>query len=246
MGLESPNICLGIQLNEQSWNEKSGAKGGAPARRGRPHNGEMDVRWDKILDAASATFLRDGFAKTTIAKVSRLVGVSTKTIYGRYANKAALMMDVVKRLTDASRIRLSRISLDKKADLATLLHEFGVRVCSHWCSTTELGLFRLTISEGPRVPALYSVLEEIVAEFRDPLAVLIRARIETGEIVQKDPALLAMTFFYLCAGDLRERALLGQTIRASEIEQQVSFSVETILQAFCLKKVSRSENTKNL
>jgi hypothetical protein len=85
-----------------------------------------------------------------------------------------------------------------------------------------------------------------VAEFRDPLAVLIRARIETGEIVQKDAALLAMTFFYLSAGDLRERALLGQTIKASEIEQQVSFSVETFLRAFCSKKVSWSENTKKM
>jgi AcrR family transcriptional regulator len=224
----------------------SGVNGRAPARRGRPHNGEMDVRWDKILDAASATFLRDGFAKTTIAKISRLVGVSTKTIYGRYANKADLMMDVVKRLTNASRIRLSKISLDKKADLATLLHEFGISVSSHWCSTTELGLFRLTISEGPRVPALYSVLEEIVAEFRDPLAVLIRARIETGEIAQKDPAFLAMTFLYLCAGDLRERALLGQAIKASEIEQQVCFSVETFLRAFCSKKGSRFGKDENV
>jgi AcrR family transcriptional regulator len=206
----------------------------ARAKRGRPRRGEMVVRWDRILDAAAGALLRHGYGKVTIAKIARAVGVSTKTIYAKYANKAELTMDVVRRLTDASRRLLARVALDPEKDLATVLREFGSLMCAHWNSPVEIALFRLVIAEGPRLPELYSMYDEIVAQFHEPLVALLAARIRRGEMIREKPMDLASAFVYLCWGDLRERVLMGQSVPAGEIKRCVDFAVDAFIRAFCV------------
>lgn len=206
----------------------------APAKRGRPRRGEMVVRWDRILDAAAASFLRHGYGKVTIAKIACAVGVSTKTIYAKYANKAELMMDVVRRLTDDSRRHLARVALDPGSELAAGLREFGLHMCAHWNSPVEIELYRLMVSEGPRLPELYSMYDEIVAQFREPLGALLAARIRRGEMIREKPMDLASAFVHLCWGDLRERVLMGQSIPPGEIKGRVDFAVDAFIRAFCI------------
>lgn len=63
-----------------------------------------DLRTDRsrrteraIIDAATALFLRDGYAATSLDAVARAAGVAPRTLYLRFATKVALFQRVVAR-----------------------------------------------------------------------------------------------------------------------------------------------------
>ncbi|MDN3445740.1 TetR/AcrR family transcriptional regulator [Microbacterium sp. APC 3901] len=49
----------------------------------------------RIIDAATALFLRDGYASTSLAAVADAAGVSERTVYVRFAGKVALFQRVI-------------------------------------------------------------------------------------------------------------------------------------------------------
>lgn len=66
-------------------------------RRGRPPKGASDESVRRILDAAAASFLKCGYAATSIDGVTADAGVSKTTFYGRFENKSALFAEVARR-----------------------------------------------------------------------------------------------------------------------------------------------------
>src|SRR5882724_649463 len=67
---------------------------------GRPRRGTELARTDALIGAATRVFLREGYGRASIDKVAREAGVSTRTIYGRFRNKADLLTAVITRLVD--------------------------------------------------------------------------------------------------------------------------------------------------
>ena len=72
----------------------------SPPRAGRPRRGTEVERSDALILAATKVFLRDGYGLASIDKVAAEAGVSTRTIYERYKNKADLLGAVISRLVD--------------------------------------------------------------------------------------------------------------------------------------------------
>ena len=71
----------------------------APRRTGgRPTAAGSAERDARILDAAAAAFLRDGFAATSIERIAAAAGVSKRTFYARFPDKPAAFLAVVQRL----------------------------------------------------------------------------------------------------------------------------------------------------
>jgi AcrR family transcriptional regulator len=50
---------------------------------------------DRLLDAALEVFNEKNFADATMEQIARRAGASTKTLYARYADKAAVVEAVV-------------------------------------------------------------------------------------------------------------------------------------------------------
>ncbi len=71
---------------------ESGAAGSLPERTVREGSPEKRAA---ILEAARELFLRDGFERTSMDAVSREAGVSKRTVYDYYGDKAGLLLDVV-------------------------------------------------------------------------------------------------------------------------------------------------------
>src|SRR5580700_9291956 len=69
-------------------------------RVGRPRRGTEAERNDALIAAATQVFLRDGYGGSSIDKMASEAGVSTRTIYERYKNKADLLGAVITRLVD--------------------------------------------------------------------------------------------------------------------------------------------------
>src|SRR5271156_1442550 len=67
---------------------------------GRPRRGTESARTDTLINAATRVFLREGYGLASIDKVASEAGVSTRTIYERYKNKADLLGAVITRLVN--------------------------------------------------------------------------------------------------------------------------------------------------
>src|SRR3984957_9383514 len=77
-----------------------GAETAGRPRVGRPKRGTEAARIDNLIAAATQVFVRDGYGGSSIDKVASEAGVSTRTIYERFKNKADLLGAVITRLVD--------------------------------------------------------------------------------------------------------------------------------------------------
>ncbi|GAA1547768.1 TetR/AcrR family transcriptional regulator [Actinomadura kijaniata] len=92
----------------------------------------MSGRGDKrraILDGALAVFAREGYTRAAVDAIAAEAGVSTRTIYNHFADKAALFQAVVEesstRVAEAQTAVIDR-HLRKVVDLEDDLVEFGL------------------------------------------------------------------------------------------------------------------------
>lgn len=88
---------------------------------GRPTREQAQARQAEMLDAALDMFLDKGFELTTMEAVAAAVGMTKRTIYARYPDKAALFMAAVGRAI--ARTATPRAALEAIAgeDLETTL-----------------------------------------------------------------------------------------------------------------------------
>src|SRR3984957_12471437 len=99
---------------------------------GRPRRGTESARIDVLIGAATQVFLREGYGLASIDKVASEAGVSTRTIYERFKNKADLLGAGITRLVardmDAARYTDAITRLDPKDALTTIAHSITSRV----------------------------------------------------------------------------------------------------------------------
>src|SRR5271154_123159 len=98
-------------MNEPGQEDQPAAP---PRRTGRPRRGTEPARTDTLIGAATRVFLREGYGHASIDKVAHEAGVSTRTIYERFKNKADLLAAVITRLVDRDVARvLATADLDR-------------------------------------------------------------------------------------------------------------------------------------
>src|SRR5277367_5098485 len=151
-------------------------------KRGRPRRGTELARTAALINAATRVFLREGYGLASIDKVAAEAGVSTRTIYERYKNKADLLGAVISRLVD----RMSAV-------LATAdLHRLEPRAALALIADTIIGrardpdaaaLFRIVASEAHRFPGLAAKMRENNKQCVDVVvADYLRAQVARGEL----------------------------------------------------------------
>ncbi len=127
---------------------------------GRPRRGTETARAAALIGAATRVFLRDGYGLASIDKVASEAGVSTRTIYERFKNKADLLAAVITRLVDRDMATVLAISgldrLDPKEALSTIAHT----ITSRARDPESAALFRIVATEAMRFP-------ELAAKMRD-------------------------------------------------------------------------------
>ncbi|WP_440708293.1 TetR/AcrR family transcriptional regulator [Herbiconiux sp. YIM B11900] len=116
-----------------------------PAKRGRPTADDRDRRRTRILDAAVGSFGDRGFAGSSLDEIAATAGVTKRTIYTDYGDKAAVFDAAVEREHDRIRaIAGEGATLQQvAAELVFVLH-----------SDAAIALHRSVIAEAPRFPEL--------------------------------------------------------------------------------------------
>jgi AcrR family transcriptional regulator len=162
-----------------------------------------------LINAATRVFLREGYGLASIDKVAAEAGVSTRTIYERYKNKADLLGAVIGRLVDRMSTVLSTLDLNRlepKAAL-TLIAEI---ITDRARDPDAVALFRIVATEAHRFPELAAKMREnnrlcvdnVVANY-------LRAGARQGVLNLADPDRAATLFLQMICSELHDRLLFG-------------------------------------
>ena len=105
-----------------------------------------------ILDAATAAFLADGYADTTIEAIARACRVAKRTIYARWSGKPPLFRAVLERLM--SKWLSDAGDWAETDNLEAALKDAAERILAIALTPEAIALNRLLIAESARFPEL--------------------------------------------------------------------------------------------
>jgi len=193
-------------------------------RAGRPNQQDAPLLTERILDAATTLFLRDGYGATSLDAVAGAAGVSKRTLYARFAGKAALLQVVVARLVERWRPAFD-VGIDQADGLeATLLVAARVMLATA-LMPEALALYRLIIAEIGRFPELGRVMQDAGAGLG-----VARLAAVLGGAGMADPVWAAEQFMTLVISVPQRRGLgLGPALDARAQEDWAARSVALFL-----------------
>ncbi|WFP51574.1 TetR/AcrR family transcriptional regulator C-terminal domain-containing protein [Methylomonas sp. EFPC3] len=197
---------------------------------GRPKAGTEAERNDHLLDQALVQFMREGYAAASIAKIAAAAGVSTRTIYERYKNKAELMLASVDRLveTDISEMQ----GIENLQDLACRdgLIALGEKLLGKVMQPDMISFYRMGVAEACRFPELSELIkntgpkriQEMIAAY------LHRHAAETALSVAEFESAAAL-FLEMLIAEPRNKALFGILETDWDARAHVEFVVQVFL-----------------
>lgn len=176
------------------------------------------VRGDKrraLLDGALLVFAEDGYTRASIDTIARRAGVSTRTIYNQFGDKAtlfeAVIVDSAERTAEAQIVTVQRY-LGKIVNIEDDLTEFG-RV---WVSpapehTPHFALVRQIHAEAGHIPevTLQAWQEAGPLRVRAVIAEHLRRIADAGYLTIADADLAAVHLVQLISGDATTRTYHG-------------------------------------
>jgi AcrR family transcriptional regulator len=181
---------------------------GAATRRtgGRPTATAAALLETTILDAATAAFLANGYAATTIEAVARTCGVAKRTIYARWSGKPALFRAAVERLMARWLSHVGDWAATE--DLETALDGAAARVLAVALTPEAVSLHRLLIAESARFPELPLMMHQAGAgEGTSRIAALLESAVAKGTLPKQDTTFAAEQFLHLVLAGPQRRAM---------------------------------------
>ena len=195
------------------------------------------------LEAAMSLFLRNGYGATTMDEIAEEAGLTKRTLYNNYANKAALFTEAVTEamaLAEGFARALDDDYFDQAAaDPSTTLHELGERLAATILRPPVIALRRLLVSEAgafPRLPKEY--FERAPGAVLGALTRGFQRMKKQGVLEISDARVAAEHFAYLTVGALLDEAiLLGTVPPRKKALGKAAAGVRTFLIAYGAKSV---------
>jgi len=205
------------------------ARNPAPTGPGRLTAEQSAELPDRLLDAATDLFSRDGYAKTTMEKIAKAAGASTKTLYARYEDKTEVLREVVRRMVERTlAAQFAVMPADpREAEPAAYLKGLCGRI-AHGVAGQGAGLHRLAFSEARHVPELSRLFVEVVERGRGLIAAALEAWSAQGLLpwLNHTPRAAALCLA-MTTDPVRIRAALGA--QSDDIDGEVSYAVDLFL-----------------
>jgi TetR/AcrR family transcriptional regulator, mexJK operon transcriptional repressor len=197
---------------------------------GRPTVEKARQRHDELLDSALNLFLEKGFEQATIDAIAASVGMTKRTVYARYENKAALFKAAVQRSIERLIVpRATLEALDTGDFAATIAAVARLRVAQ---VLTPAGLKqqRIINTESYRFPEIFTMAYEQntkpVVEF---LAKLLRRETAAGTLAVADPIRAAVVFLSMVVSGPVRVIVSGNRLTSAEIEERLEFAIGLFL-----------------
>lgn len=197
---------------------------------GRPTRAQQAQRHEELLNVALDIFLERGFDQSTVEDIATAVGMSKRTVYARYEDKAALFKAAVRRAIERYTIPRAEIEAIAKGDLEQSLTRIAHVRISNLATPIATKLQRILIAQTYRFPELFTAaFEEGAGPTVDFLTDLFAHHIAIGEISTPDPRRAAIAFLSLVVGGPARMIVSGHMLDAVEIENRIRFAVELFL-----------------
>ncbi|MDD4914279.1 MAG: TetR/AcrR family transcriptional regulator [Methylococcales bacterium] len=206
---------------------------------GRPKAGTEVERNGYLLDQALALFMRQGYANTSIAKIAAEAGVSTRTIYERYKNKAELMLASVDRLVDTDISELQRIEKLEQMSCHDGLIALGENMLAKVMQPDMISFYRMGVAEAMHFPELNELMETTGPKrIQAVIADYLYRHGETDGLPTQDFERAAALFLEMLFAVPRNKALFGCLEADWNGRAHVVFVVQVFLYGIACRRSS--------
>jgi AcrR family transcriptional regulator len=173
---------------------------------GRPRRGTEASRAATLIGAATRVFLRDGYSLASIDKVASEAGISTRTIYERFKNKAELMAAVIGGLVERDMAKVFATAEFDKLEPREALLSIGQSITGHARDPDSVALFRIVSGEAQRFPELAAKMRDGAKQgVENAIANYFRGQIARGTLTLTDPDRAAALFKQMICAELHEQ-----------------------------------------
>jgi AcrR family transcriptional regulator len=162
---------------------------------------------DRILSAAWAVFVEEGYAGASTLRIATRAKVSKRELYTLFGNKLGILRACI--ATRARRMQPPEPppTPSDPSGLESTLTAFGVRLLEEITHPTVVEVHRLSVAESDRAPEISREVEEVRRQVRASVVEwLVRAQ-AAGQLQSGDPQDMAMEFQSLLMGDLLVRLM---------------------------------------
>jgi TetR/AcrR family transcriptional regulator, mexJK operon transcriptional repressor len=200
------------------------------AKRGRPTPEQARARHDALLDTALDLFLDRGFELTTMEGVAAAVGMTKRTIYARYPDKAALFLATVERAIERSIVPEDALRALDTGRLEEVLIAIARMRVAFVMTPLGLKLQRIINTESYRFPEIFiRSYDRTARPVIDFLAGLLRRHEAAGTIAVERPEMAARIFMSMVVGGPVRIIVSGNRLSREEIEDRIGFAVRLFL-----------------
>jgi len=213
-------IIVTVATRIRTGKKESGKHLKAVRRSGRPPRADALKLREQILQAATELFLEEGYGSTSIEAVASRAGISKRTFYDRFDDKAALFAAVVHYIIEHIRPP-ANVPLLAGANLPEILQRLAGLILKAALSPQALALHRLVTGESSRFPELAFAVEAEgrQSEATDLIAGLLAREQRNTQIGTEDQRFAANQFIYMVVTLPQRRALgFGTPMTATELD----------------------------
>jgi TetR/AcrR family transcriptional repressor of mexJK operon len=202
-----------------------------PRRGGRPSRADASRLGDRILEVATDLFLTDGYGATTIEAVAKRAGISKRTFYHRFTDKAELFGAVVHRVIAQIRPP-SNVPLLQGVSLEDVLRRLARLILQAALSPPALALHRLVTAESGRFPELTQAVARAGGE-EEAMALiggLLSRELSATALAPADANFAALQFLYMVVSVPQRRASgFGAAMSSQECDAWCDSAVDLFL-----------------
>ncbi|HZF44894.1 MAG TPA: TetR/AcrR family transcriptional regulator, partial [Sphingomonadaceae bacterium] len=160
------------------------------------------------VEAARASFLKNGYAGTSMSGLLKTLGGSKATLWSYFRSKEELFAAVIEDVSLNFRAEIQDV-LATETDLERSLTAFCRAFLRKITSPDGQATWRLVIAESGRFPEVGQIFHEKAAsKVQGALREYLARQIAEGKLVQEDPAIMVETLISLCSGQ-HMRAIWG-------------------------------------
>ena len=178
---------------------------------------EAAVR-ERILDAAFAAFMKNGYATTSTLEIATRARVSKRELYALVGNKQEMLIACISERAKRFDVPADLPVLRDRKMLAHVLASFGTKLVREVSDPTVIAVFRLAIAEAVQAPEVARALDSTGREASRAALRKIMAQAQASGLLTGRPAELAGQFAGLLWRDLMVSLLLGVAERPTPRE----------------------------
>lgn len=205
-----------------------------------PQTGRSPVRQrtaelrDRLLNAATELFLRQGFDGPSMGEIAAHAGASKETFYRHFPTKEDLFRAVITRLADRTAEEFSAALL-KEETLEVALTHFGEFLLDRVTEPGAIAMRRVLAAEKERFPDLRKfVRDQARARVIGPVCRYLEDQVAAGHLRKLDTNVAAGQFFDLVAAEMIMSATFGNLEKPTKaaMRQRVQEAVSCFLHGY--------------